>query len=157
MRDHQSNRGKKKLYRRVNTTTHHVYHHGGEYRWERTKQKLIREDMPHFLPMKSKHRRGLDYTPLFMFLLSKVGEQWDVIYSKAIQRLDRVDPVFWIVALHENDQRDYIRCGESSYYNGLFVDKSGFLRKVNPHLSAKDIPVLCQCCTHTFNGVQISR
>ncbi|CDH26784.1 hypothetical protein [Xenorhabdus bovienii] len=157
MKKHQSHHGKKKLYRRVNTTTHFVFHHGGEYRWERAKQKLIREDMPHFLPMKSKQRRGLDYTPLFMFLLSKVGEKWDAVHSEAVQRLDSPEPLFWIVALHEHEQRDYIRCGESSYYSGLFVDKSGFLRKVNSHLSANDIPIQCQCCTHTFNGVPLHR
>ncbi|MEQ2024894.1 hypothetical protein ABLB84_03730 [Xenorhabdus szentirmaii] len=157
MQNHQPINRKKKLHRRVNTTAPFVFHHyGGEYRWARAKQKRIKEDMPYFLSMKGKQRRGLDYTPLFMFLLSKVGEQWDRVYREAIQRLDRTDPVFWMVALHENDQQDYIRCGESSYYNGLFVDKLGFLRKVNPHLSAKAIPVLCPCCTHTFNGIQIS-
>ncbi|MDC9615239.1 hypothetical protein PSI19_15460 [Xenorhabdus khoisanae] len=46
---------------------------------------------------------------------------------------------------------------QNSGYNGLFVDGSGFLRKVNPHLSANDIPIPCQCCTHTFNGVPIHR
>ncbi|OKO99784.1 hypothetical protein [Xenorhabdus eapokensis] len=157
MKKHQSNHGKKKLYRRVNTTTHFVFHHGGEYRWERARQKLIREDMPCFLSMKGKQRRGLDYTPLFMFLLSKVGEKWDAVHSEAIQRLDSPEPLFWLVALHEHEQREYIRCGESSYYNGLFVDGSGFLRKVNPNLSVNDIPVQCQCCTHTFNGVPVHR
>ncbi|MCC8381416.1 hypothetical protein [Xenorhabdus sp. PB30.3] len=158
MKNHQLNHRKKKLYRRVNTATHCVFHsHGGEYRWERAKQKRIREDMPYFQSMKGKPRHGLDYTPLFMFLLSKVGEKWDVVHSEAIQRLDRPEPIFWIVALHEHEQRDYIRCGESSYYNGLFVDNAGFLRTVNPNLSENDIPILCQCCTHTFNGIPIHR
>ncbi|PHM29421.1 hypothetical protein [Xenorhabdus innexi] len=157
MKNHQLNRVKNKLYRRVNTTTHSVFHHGGEYRWERAKRKLISEDMPYFLPMKSKQKRGLDYTPLFMFLLSKVGKTWDQIYSEAVQRLDKPEPIFWMVALHKHEQRDYIRCGESSFYSGLFVDESGILRKVNANLSENDITIHCQCCTYTFNGVPISR
>ncbi|PHM36647.1 hypothetical protein Xmau_04185 [Xenorhabdus mauleonii] len=158
MKNHQPINRKKKLYRRVNTTAHFVFHHhGGGYRWERAKQKLIQENMPYFLSMKGKQRRGLDYTPLFMFLLSKVGEKWDLVYSEAIQRLDKPEPIFWMVALHEHEQRDYICCGESSYYNGLFVDESGILRKVNPNLSENDITIHCQCCTYTFNGVPIHR
>lgn len=147
---------KKKLYRTVNTVTHNVNHcYGGEYRWERKKQKLIEVDSPFLQSMRGKKRRGLDYTPLFRFLLSKVGEEWDLVYSEAIKRLDKPDPIFWIVALHSEDKRDFVRCGESSYYNGLYVDVDGILKKVSAELSSTDIPISCNCCTYTFNGIRI--
>ena len=158
MRNRQEDYKKKKLYRTVNTTTYYVHHlHGGEYRWGRQKQKSIREDSPYFQSMAGKKRRGLDYTPLSMFLLSKVGENWDLVYSEAVKRLDKPDPIFWLVALHTQDRRDYVCCSESSYYNGLYVDEAGVLRKVSPDLKGTDIPILCDCCTHTFNGVCICR
>lgn len=106
--------------------------------------------------MKGRKRRGIDYTPLFMFLLNKVGGKWDLVYSKAIKRLDKPDPIFMLVALHPEDQSDFIRCGESSYYNGLYVDVDGILKKVSEELESTDIPILCNCCAYTFNGVRIT-
>ncbi|MGV3345177.1 hypothetical protein ACGVWS_05305 [Enterobacteriaceae bacterium LUAb1] len=157
MGKYQKGHEKKKLYRTVNTATHDVNHfYGGEYRWERKKQKLINEERPFFQSMGGRKRRGIDYTPLFMFLLNKVGEKWDLVYSEAIKRLDKPDPIFWLVALRFEDKRDVVRCGESSYYNGLYVDGDGILKKVSAALTSTDIPILCNCCTYTFNGVRIN-
>lgn len=39
--------------------------------------------------MHGKVKRGLDYTPLFRFLLAKVGMPWNEIHPEAIARLDR--------------------------------------------------------------------
>jgi len=156
MKIRQKSYEKKRLYRTVNTTTHYVSHfYGGEYRWDRKKQKSIKEDSPYFQSMGGKKRRGLDYTPLFMFLLSKVENKWDLVYGEAIARLDNPAPIFWLVALDFENGKDIVRYGESSYYNGLYVDESGVLRKVSPDLKSTDIPILCNCCTHTFNGVNI--
>jgi hypothetical protein len=59
------------LYRKVNTQTHRVHHHtGGNYRTER---KALGESDASRSPMHGKSRRGLDYTPLSRFLLSKVA------------------------------------------------------------------------------------
>ncbi|EAM2928099.1 hypothetical protein PNB18_000850 [Salmonella enterica] len=158
MSKHRKNKFEKKLYRTVNTTTYNVPHlHGDEYRWDRSKNKIVHSELPRFLPMSGKTNRGLDYTPLFMFLLSKTGEKWDQVYSEAIRRLDKPDPVFWLVALHEKDRMNFVRCGESSYYNGLYVDEDGYLKKVSPDLKASDIPVFCNCCTYTLNGKTIKR
>ncbi|MDP1183677.1 hypothetical protein Q6285_30915, partial [Klebsiella pneumoniae] len=74
------------------------------------------------ISMKKGVRRGLDYTPLFRFLLSRVGQDWDEVYSEAVARLDLKDPIFWMVALREMDEQDYIRAGEASYFSGLKVD-----------------------------------
>ena len=132
MGKNQKGHEKNKLYRTVNTVTHDVNHfYGGEYRWERNKQKLIKGDSPFLQSMGGRKRRGIDYTPLFMFLINKVGEKWDLVYSEVIKRLDKTDPIFWLVALHSEDKRDFVRCGESSYYNGLYVDVNGILKKVS--------------------------
>lgn len=101
-------------------------------------------------------RRGLDYTPLFKFLLSKVGADWDSIYSEAVARLDRPEPIFWLVALHEEDRREVVRLGDRSYYSGLYVDAARVLRVVNPDLAPEDLAPSCTCCTHTFNGARYS-
>lgn len=57
--------------------------------------------------MSGKINYGLDYSPLFMFLLRKTGEKSDQVYSEAILRLDLPDPTFFLVALHETDQRNF--------------------------------------------------
>jgi len=107
--------------------------------------------------MHGKKQRGLDYTPLFRFLLSKVGQNWDAVYGEARSRLDREEPIFWLVARNEDDRRELVRIGESSFYSGLFIDGEHILRQVNPALSAPDVPVTCTCCTYTLNGPQIPK
>ncbi len=78
---------KKPLYRRVNTRTHGVSHaYGGDYRDSRGKDTA--------LGMRKGVRRGLDYTPLFKFLLSKVGHEWDSVFSEAVSRLDKTEPIY---------------------------------------------------------------
>lgn len=94
----------------------------------------------------------MDYTPLYRFLLSKVGSDWNEVFSEAKSRLDKSEPIFWQVALTEEDKKDFIRVGESSYFSGLYVDNNGVLQLTNPQLQAKDIKPYCDCCTHTFNG-----
>jgi hypothetical protein len=96
---------------------------------------------------------GFDYTPLFRFLLSKVGHPWDQVFSEAKSRLDRPEPVFWIVALHKSDKEEYVRTDENSYYSGLCVDGAGLLQKVNLQLTPEQMEPFYDNCTHTFNGV----
>jgi hypothetical protein len=148
------NNKKKKLYRKVNTKTYGVWHrYGIDYRFERAKLKntdITRKSMH------SKKQRGLDYTPLFKFLLSKVGSNWSEVYSEAKARLDKDDPIFWMVALHEEDKRDYIRMGKNSYYSGLYVDQDGILQVVNPHIHIENFEKGCHD-TITFNGKLMNR
>lgn len=149
MRDRER---KAPLYRKVNTQTHGVRHKvGGDYRTERPSQALSDGSRG---SMHGRQKRGLDYTPLFRFLLSKVGSEWDIVYQEAVGRLDRPDPIFWLVAREESEGRELVRTGESSYFTGLFVDEAGILRKVNPELRAEDLEPSCTCCTHTLNGVR---
>ena len=143
---------KEPLYRKVNTQTHGV-HHGprGDFRTERGAQALSDASRG---SMHAKRKGGLDYTPLFKFLLSKVGSDWDAVYSEAVARLDRPDPIFWLVARHEGERRDIVRMGESSYFSGLYVDDDGILRIVDPDLRPEKLTPSCTCCTHTLNGVR---
>jgi hypothetical protein len=142
------------LYRSVNTRTHGVKHgQGGDYRHERN-AKSSQAAEPNRSSMHSKHRHGRDYTPLFRFLISRVGQPWDETYAEARSRLDTTDPIFWLVAKTENERRAFVRVGESSYFSGLFVDEQGLLRLVNPALKPQDMQPTCTCCTHTLNGVR---
>lgn len=148
---------KKPLYRKVNTRTHGVRHgHGGEYRWSRNSANPG-PGQKSDAAMNSKHRHGLDYTPLFRFLLSRVGEDWDGVYSEAVSRLDKPEPVYWLVATNELDRQKVVRVGESSYYSGLMVDDDNRLQIVAPEITAETLPPFCSCCTHTFNGERFTQ
>ena len=143
---------KKPLFRKVNTRTHGVRHgSGAKAKWERNTKASSRNEAT-LGPMHSTHRHGLDYTPLFRFLLSKVGENWDALHSEAVSRLDSEDPIYWIVARTEEEGQPYVRVGESSYYSGLFVDAQRRLSLVDPSLDEHSLKPFCPCCTHTFNG-----
>lgn len=146
-------RHREQLYRRVNTTAHGVHHgHGGDYTSSRdTGDRFDRG------AMRGKTRRGLDYTPLFKFLLSRVGDDWDEVHKAAVCRLDREEPIYWLVARSMLDRTPRVRVGESSYYSGLYVDENNRLAIVDPSLRAEDMTPSCACCTHTFNGVTFTR
>lgn len=145
------------LYRRVNTRTHGVHHNSGaDYRHQRN-SKATKAFEGSRAPMHGKAARGLDYTPLFKFLLSKVGQRWDDVFSEAVARLDRKEPIFWLVARNELERKELICTSEATFYSGLYVDDQGMLQVVNPALSAATMTANCSCCTHTFNGVRFSR
>ncbi|NKN39622.1 hypothetical protein HFC70_25060 [Agrobacterium sp. a22-2] len=148
---------KKPLYRKVNTRTHGVTHgNGGEWRWQRNGKASGRDETLQG-SMHPNHRHGLDYTPLFRFLISRVGRDWDETYGEASARLDRADPIFWMVARHEHQKKAVVRLGESSYFSGLFVDDENRLALVDPGLTVNDMYPACACCTHTFNGIRYTR
>ena len=141
---------KKVLYRKVNTTARGVpHHHGNDYKNSRRKVSAI--------GMRKGVQRGLDYTPLFRFLLSKVGGNWSDIHSEAVSRLDKQDPIFFIVSMDYDSAEEVVRVGESSYFSGLFIDDTGILRVVNPELDENSLEPQCKCCTHTFNGIVFTR
>ncbi len=141
---------KEPLYRKYNKVARGFHHNapGGEYRYERNSKAMNNFEATH----KSIHRTraGYDYTPLFRFLLSKVGQNWDDVFSEAVSRLDKQEPVFWLVDLNlENNDDGVVRIGEHSYYSKLTV-KDGLLTRAD---EAAEAPAKsCTCCTHTFNG-----
>jgi hypothetical protein len=150
---------KEPLYRKVNTRARGVRHNfGGDYSNDRN-TKAEKEQVKARSTrgtMHGKKQRGLDYTPLFRFLLSKVGEDWTSIHSEAVARLDKPEPIFWLVALDEGDRQDAVRVGESSYFSGLYVDEDNKLQKVDPSMGPENIVRYCNCCTWTFNGIVVN-
>lgn len=145
------NKAKKPLYRKVNTRARGVRHNfGGDFKDARNKKRDSLEQIKG--SMHGKKERGLDYTPLFRFLLSKVGATWDEVLNEANSRLDKSEPIYWLVALNEDDKEDYVRTGESTYFSGMYVDDMGKLQLTRPDLIAKDLIPFCDCCTHTLNG-----
>ncbi|AXK72899.1 hypothetical protein DWG18_11845 [Lysobacter sp. TY2-98] len=152
-------RGRKQpLYRRVNTRTHGVRDHdrGGEFRHTRN-AKNPEHDFVTQASMGAETNRGVDYTPLYRFLLSRVGRPWEETYREAVSRLDRPEPVFWMVAKQREDARDVVRTGHSSYFSGLYVGDDGLLHRTDPSLDEHSLAPDCRCCTHTFNGVRFTR
>ena len=107
--------------------------------------------------MRRRQRRGLDYTPLFQYLLSKIGEDWDDVFSEAAARLDSTEPIFWMVARQPHERQEFVRLGESTYYSGLYVDADNRLQVVDSELGPHNMEPLCPCCTHTFNGIRFTR
>jgi hypothetical protein len=147
---------KKPLYRKVNTRARGVHHRaGGDYRHERNskREKLNQDEAISRGSMHGKKQRGLDYTPLFRFLLSKVGADWVAVRTQAIERLETEEPIYRMVARNDEEKRQYVRLGDNAYYSGLYVDEGGKLAKVDPSLRNEDLTPSCACCTHTFNGV----
>lgn len=148
---------KRPLYRKVNTTAHGVHHaKGGDYRDKRN-SRSPKDDEVSRDSMHGRRKRGLDYTPLFKFLLSKRGQRWDDVYGEAVARLDRSEPIFWLVALREHERQRYVRVGESTLFSGMYVDELGTLQIVDPLIDASSLVPSCKCCTHTFNGVPFTR
>lgn len=102
-------------------------------------------------------RRGRDYTPLFRFLLARVGKTWTDVHREAVSRLDSEEPIFWLVACNEMEKRPFVVLGENSYYSGLYVDENNRLAIVDSTLSVEQMEPTCSCCTHTFNGKPFTR
>lgn len=142
---------KKPLYRKVNTRALGVHHRaGGEYRHTRN----TRDAEPVGASMHGTQRRGRDYTPLFRFLLSKVGEPRNGVFQEAAARLDSAEPIWWLVARAEHERRDAVRVGQATYFSGLFIGADGTLQRVAPDLTGEDMTPGCSCCTHTLDGVR---
>lgn len=147
---------KEPLFRKVNSKARGARHDTGlDFRHVRNVKRETREQV--LGSMHGNKQRGLDYTPLFKFLLSKVGSNWDGVYSEAVTRIDKPDPIFWLVALTEDQKKEIVRIGENSYFTGLYVDEFGMLQLVNPNIKPEDLTPSCTCCTHTLNGIPYSQ
>lgn len=144
-------RTKKPLYRKVNTKARGVHHfQGGDARHDRNTKDGLKKNMS------VGKLRGLDYTPLFMFLLSKVGYDWSTVHSEAVSRLDKEEPIYYMVYIYEENMNSYF-IYQNAYFSSLFVNNDGILCKVNPEFANEDLYPPCPCCTHTFNGKPLIR
>lgn len=148
-------REKQLLYRRENkrALNYRSNHPGSEFRYERNTKEMNNFEGTH-KSIKKTHA-GHDYTPLFMFLLSKVGKPWDEVHSEAVSRLDKQEPIFWMVNLEiDENTSGTVRIGEASQYSRLTV-KDGILVFVNK--DEQPYAASCTCCTHSFNGKPFKR
>ena len=141
----------KPLYRKENTRVRNAWRFhdvGSDAKYDRHTKTGMKKNM------KKNVERGLDYTPLYNYLLSMVGHDWNEVYSFAIARLDKAEPIGHMVI----DKYDLshtegtVRIGESSYYSALYVDENNILQKLKPELKNEDLYPSCPCCMHTFNG-----
>lgn len=163
------NKEKKPLFRKEKKTglsTHYYVSTGSDFRHQRHTKKMKEYDGNH-MPMKS-GKFGVDYTPLYLFLLSKIGCKWDEVFSEICERLPLehrksifrmvrlIESVFQSRNYHSNDVMPSVRIGENSYWNTLEVI-NGVLVKVDPNFTAKDCVIGCTCCTHSFNGKPIKK
>jgi hypothetical protein len=146
---------KKLLYRKENTRTHGVRRKGGDWRWERHSKATVSDDRK-AVGMGRNLRNRHDYTPLARFLLSRVGQDWTATHSEAVSRLDREEPIWWFVARNELERQPYVRCGDDSYFSGLYIDDENILRRVAPDLTADHFPLDTFGC-RTFNGERVAR
>jgi len=143
------------LFRKVNSTARGSHHNsGGDAKRNRHTKKGMKKSM-HGLD-----HHGLDFTPLYRFLLSKVGEDFNEVYSEVIGRLgsvslsDKEESIFWLIAKDENEvvEHGYRRVGESSYFSQLLIDDNGKLQIAKPEVTNETLFPDCDCCTWTFNG-----
>lgn len=138
-----------KLYRKVNTTARGVHHHkGGDAKYDRNTKKGISAKM------KNNDRRGLDFTPLYRYLQSKVGQNFDIVYSAAVKRLDNDEAIWYIV---DNEKKSEYMYNEKAIFSKLYVDENNILQFINPNLKNEDFAPSCPCCTTTFNGKPLLR
>ena len=143
-------RQKEPLYRKYNKLARGFHHTtlGGEFRHERNSKAM--KNFEGSTKSMGRTREGYDYTPLFRFLLSRVGCDWDEVFSEAVQRLDKQEPIFWMVDLHfKAGEYGFVNIGESAHYSKLTVI-NGVLVIADENAIAP--PKSCTYCTHTFNG-----
>lgn len=79
---------KKPLYRKLNTKSISIYGHTWKmkYKWYRNSKNKGNNDPRQKVPMSSNSHTSLDYKPLDRFINSKVGENWDDVYSEICKR-----------------------------------------------------------------------
>lgn len=146
----------KLLYRKVNSKARGCHHNTGpDARYDRNTKNGLKKSMS------QGKQRGLDYTPLYRFLHSKVGQSWDKVYSEAISRLPKGDDAIFSMVILEpeintnigrNNMHGWSYFGESTIMSTMTVDEDGLLQFIKPNLKNEDFSPSCWCCTHTFNS-----
>lgn len=139
------------LYRKINKKAYGAHYlRGGHARYDRnTKEGISRS-------MKKGVRRGLDYSPLYMFLLSKVGCKWPEVHSEAVSRLPKRDTILEDI-FKPGKRAPVIWGGGSAMYTGMFIDENDILRTVTPEVKNEELVPQCGCCTNTYNGRELVR
>lgn len=170
---------KENLFRKENKTTTQTKNYlrrSTHHRYIRHTKEFLNFEGTR-MPMKPASDLGLDYTPLYNFLQKSVGKPFNDVYSEAIERMkesgfgwrDYKEPIFYIIEKNTYIKDGVVydslgkevsaisRCGESAYYDSMFIDDEGILRFVkdfnkNERVSSSGWQFGCYCHTHSVNG-----
>ncbi|MGL5689956.1 MAG: hypothetical protein ACRDD8_03955 [Bacteroidales bacterium] len=104
-------------------------------------------------------RNGRCFKPLYHFLLSSVGRNFNDVYSVIKLRLEAcdIDRVYDIISLKSDitEIEPTVKVGRNSIYSTLYIDADNILRVAHPDVCNEQIYPSCTCCTHTFNGKEL--
>ena len=70
----------------------------------------------------------------FSRALATIGQR---SMAKPFARLNRSEPIFWLVASCDAEKQPFVRIGGNSFYSGLYVDENTRLSLVDPDLRVK--------------------
>lgn len=161
----------KKLYRKENKSSLSYIGHkdtGGDFRHDRNTKRLKNFEGNRW-KMSSRKERGVDFTPLYKFLLSKVGEDFDEVYSEAMSRMDgKRAPIFWMIVentyieegILKNSNGTIVRPdfnNEEAKFSTLYIDDENKLRKVSDLNKSEFKLESCGCCTQSLDGIPYVR
>jgi hypothetical protein len=124
---------------------HRKYGKSGQVRYESEKHKKEKNldlfsDLPFHKSIGKKYRIGYDITPLREFIKSKVGYDWDDVYSEILTKIDnkfRYDIDYSIsrilkAPIYDENFIPRDDCG-SIYNNRLFIDMDNIIRKYSKY------------------------
>lgn len=114
-------------------------------KWDRNTKKGIRKSLA------SKRWDDFDYTPLYNYLLTQIGEDFNVIHSYVQKRVNNINRIYDIIK-PSTYKLSYVRVSENAYYSALYIDEYNTLKKINPNFNIEHMYPFCSCCTHTFNN-----
>ena len=156
---------KKPLYRKVNKRTHNgwawYYYPKYRYRFDRHKEVDTQiERMP--VKKHSIFRTGYDYTPLFRFLHSHVGDVWTDIFRECQARLNDMKPLTRMVVnvnerglvvdnYPDRELPKYCIESEDGYWSTLYVDEEGVLQFVDKDYHKPPVSISL-AFTDSWNG-----
>jgi hypothetical protein len=99
----------------------------------------IYSDLPFHEPIRKtpSYRVIYDYTPLEEFIKSKIGCDWNDVYSEILTKInkryryDLIDNIYWIIKTSPLYDKDYIprSFGKYPLYDDLFVDLDNKITK----------------------------
>lgn len=151
----------KPLYRTACRPTYGHFKENKHYRHIRNKKKTVIEgeesvDTDTKMVRQRKDVRQLDFTPLYKYLQSKVGEDYDTVYSNVVERIPRNQRgVIDYIVMADNTGDGVARLGESTYFRTLYVDENNKLQFVNKDYK-QTVSKWCYMDTTTLDGKTIT-
>lgn len=123
----------KYLYRKLRKSNHSRYVSG---RHANDKNIDLFSDLPFHKGMGRKYKYGYDYRPLEEFIKSKIGENWDDVYSEILTKIDKkykheVDDTLEYYAPRARYDKFFVPRNRNGYmlYDQVFVDIDNILTK----------------------------